>query len=239
MDWFSYLVAGIMVYLALGMFVIGMAYQIFKWFRVPQSRVRTGYFPKPDTSEERWVKMAEDSFVFPQVVRFDPWMWVFTVLFHLGLLGAFVGHLRLIQEFTPLVSLLGSKGMDRFASWSGGFMGVILMAGLLYYLLRRLTFPYRALSVPEDYLLLVLLILTVIMGNLMRFFGDIDVGDYRAYLQSLIIFRPSFPPALADSSTKWALILHVLFANLVLILFPFSKLIHVIATFPANWAKRR
>jgi nitrate reductase gamma subunit len=166
-------------------------------------------------------------------------MWFFTILFHFGLLGAFVGHLRLLQEFTPLVSLLGPKGMDWFASWSGGFMGVVLIAGLLYYLLRRLNFPFRELSVPEDYILLVLLILTVVMGNLMRFTGDIHVGGYRAYLQSLLSFRPAFPEALAASSTKWALVFHVLFANLVFIFFPFSKLVHVIATFPANLARRR
>jgi nitrate reductase gamma subunit len=166
-------------------------------------------------------------------------MWFFTILFHFGVLGAFVGHLRLLQEFTPLVSLLGPKGMDWFASWSGGFMGVVLIVGLLYYLLRRLNFPFRELSVSEDYILLILLILTVIMGNLMRFFGDIPVADYRTYLQSLLIFRPAFPEALAASSTKWALVLHVLFANLVFVFFPFSKLVHVIATFPANLARRR
>jgi nitrate reductase gamma subunit len=166
-------------------------------------------------------------------------MWIFTILFHFGLLGAFVGHLRLLQEFTPLVDLLGSKGMDRFAFWSGGLMGIALIVGLLYYLFRRLNFPFRELSVPEDYILLVLLILTVVMGNLMRFAGDIHVGEYRAYLQSLLSFRPAFPEALAASSTKWALVFHVLFANLVFIFFPFSKLVHVIATFPANLARRR
>ncbi|OGP67479.1 MAG: hypothetical protein A2169_12310 [Deltaproteobacteria bacterium RBG_13_47_9] len=239
MDWFSYLVAGIMVYFSVAVFLIGMAYQAYQWLKAPNVKFRTGYFPKPDTSGERWVKVAQDSFVFPQVIRFDRWMWIFTILFHLGLLGAFVGHLRLIQEFTPLVSLLGPKGMDRFASWSGGLMGVVLMAGLIYYLLRRITFPYKELSVPEDYLLLILLLLTVIMGNLLRFWGEVHVGDYRGYLQSWMAFQPSFPPALADSPIKWVLVLHVLFANFVLILFPFSKLVHVIATFPANWAKRR
>lgn len=239
MDWFSYLVAGIMVYVAVAVFIIGVTFQIYQWLGAPKTRIKTGYFPKPATTGERWLKVAEDSFVFPEVIKFDRWMWFFTILFHFGLLSAFVGHLRLLQEFTPLVSLLGPKGMDRFASWSGGFMGVVLIAGLLYYLLRRLNFPFRELSVSEDYILLILLILTVIMGNLMRFFGDIPVADYRTYLQSLLIFRPAFPEALAASSTKWALILHVLFANLVFIFFPFSKLVHVIATFPANLARRR
>jgi nitrate reductase gamma subunit len=239
MDWFSYLVAGIMVYVAVAIFIIGMAYQVYEWLRSPKTRIKTGYFPKPSASGERWLKVAEDSFIFPQVIEFDRWMWVFTILFHFGLLGAFVGHLRLLQEFTPLVDLLGSKGMDRFAFWSGGLMGIVLMGGLIYYLLRRLNFPFREVSVPEDYILLVLLILTVVMGNLMRFAGDIHVGDYRAYLQSLLSFRPAFSEALTGSPTKWALVFHVLFANLVFILFPFSKLVHVIATFPTNLARRR
>jgi len=239
MDWFSFLVAGVMVYGAVAVFAIGMGFQIFQWLRSPKTRVKTGYFPKPRTAGERWLKVAEDSLVFPEVIKFDRWMWVFTILFHFGLLGAFVGHLRLLQEFTPLVELLGSKGMDRFASWSGGFMGVVLLVGLLYYLFRRLTFPFKKVSVPEDYILLGLLMVTVVMGNLMRFFGDIHVGDYRAYLESLWMFRPAFPEALAASSTKWALVFHVLFANLIFIFFPFSKLVHVIATFPANLARRR
>lgn len=239
MDWFSYLVAGMMVYVAVGVFAIGMGFQIFQWLGAPKTKIKTGYFPKPRTTGERWLKVAADSFVFPEVIKFDRWMWIFTILFHFGLLGAFVGHLRLLQEFTPLVDLLGSKGMDRFALWSGGFMGVVLIVGLLYYFLRRLNFPFREVSVPEDYILLVLLILTVVMGNLMRFFGDIHVAEYRAYLQSLLNFQPAFPEALAASSAKWILVFHVLLANLVFIFFPFSKLVHVIATFPANLARRR
>ena len=118
-------------------------------------------------------------------------------------------------------------------------MGVVLIVGLIYYFIRRLTFPYSDLSVSEDYILLILLILTVVMGNLMRFFGDIHVADYRAFLQSLLTFSPAFPDALATSSTRWVLVFHVLSANLVFVFFPFSKLVHVIATFPANLARRR
>jgi len=239
MDWFSYLVAGIMVYVAVAVFLIGMAYQVYQWLQAPKARFKTGLFPKPNTTVARWVKVAEDSLIFPQVILFDRWMWVLTIVFHFGLLGAFVGHLRLVHEFTPLVNVLGSKGMDQFTRWSGGIMGIALILGLIYYLLRRLTFPYKELSVLEDYILLILLILTVILGNLMRFFGDIHVADYRAYVQSLMVFEPALPPVLAASSNKWALLFHVLFANLLLICFPFSKLVHVIATFLSNLTRRR
>ncbi|MCJ7545813.1 MAG: respiratory nitrate reductase subunit gamma [Deltaproteobacteria bacterium] len=238
MDWFSYLVAGIMVYVAGAIFILGMTYQIYQWLRAPKTRIKTGVFPKPGSAVTRWGEVAIDSFTFPQAMKADRTMWVFTILFHFALLGAFVGHLRLIHEITPLFNFLGTQGMDQFAFWSGSLMGILLMVALIYYLLRRLVSPYKEISVPEDFILLLLLILVVVMGDYMRFLGKVHTTDYRAYLQSLIALRPAFPKVLADSSTKWALVLHVLFANLLFIYFPFSKLVHLIATFPANLARR-
>lgn len=238
MDWFSYLVAGVMVYLAVAIFIFGMAYQIYQWLRAPKARFKTGVFPKPNSAAVRWMRVGIDSLTFPQVVKVDRWVWAFTILFHFALLGAFVGHLRLIQEFTPLLNILGPKGMDQLAFWSGGLMGIFLMVALIYYLFRRLIPPYKEISVPEDYILLFLLLLVVVMGNHMRFLGKVHVADYRMYLQSLLAFNPAFPKALVDSPTKWVLVFHVLFANLLFIYFPFSKLVHLIATFPANLVRR-
>jgi len=238
MDWFSYLVAGIMVYVAVAVFVLGISYRVYQWLQAPKTRIKTGVFPKPNTTTARWGRVAVDSFVFPQVLKADRSIWAFTILFHFALLGAFVGHLRLIQEFSFMADFLGSKGMDQLSLWGGGVMGILLMVALAYYFFRRLFSPYKEISVPEDYLLLLLLILAVFMGNHMRFLGKVHTADYRVYLQSLIAFRPGFTKALADSSTKWALVSHILFANLLLIYFPFSKLIHVIAAFPANLARR-
>ncbi len=238
MDWFSYLAAGLMVYVAVGIFFSGMTYRVYQWLSAPRGRFRTGVFPKPRSSGTRWLKVTMDSFIFPDAMSHDRWMWLFTVLFHLGLLGAFVGHLRLIHEFTPLMSALGERGMDQLSLLGGGVMGIALIVALSFYLLRRLTPPYKEMSILEDYLLLILLILIVVMGNHMRFAGNVHTNDYRAYVQSLLNLKPAFSPALADSSIKSALVFHVLFVNLLLIYFPFSKLVHVIATFPANLVKR-
>lgn len=239
MDWVSYLVAGIMVYVAVAVFALGMSYRVFQWVSSPTVPVKTGVFPKASTLGGRWFRVARDAFIFPEAITYDRGMWLFTILFHVGLLGAFVGHLRLIHEFTPLADLLGAKGMDQLSLLGGGVMGIILIVALAFYLLRRLISPYKEMSILEDYLLLILLILIVVMGNHMRFAGDVHASEYRSYVQSLLILKPAFPPALAESSIKSALVFHVLFANLLLIYFPFSKLVHLIATFPANLAKRR
>lgn len=234
MDWFSYLVAGILVYVAVAVFLLGTAYRIYQWFRVARSSVKLGMFPRPKNKWARGIKLVKDSFLYPQVLDVDATMWFFVLLLHIGGIGAFVGHLRLFNEFTPIANALGEEGMAQFALWTGGTVGIILLVSVTYLILRRFKSPYKDLSTPEDYLLLVLVLVILLFGNHLRFFGDVHVAEYREYIHSLLAFRPAFPEAIAESSTKWVLVSHVLTANLLFIYFPFSKLIHSIGTFAGN-----
>jgi nitrate reductase gamma subunit len=234
MDWFSFLVAGILVYVAVAVFILGIAYRIYQWFRMKSSSVKLGMFPKPKNRWARGIKLVKDSFLYPQVREVDVTMWFFVLLLHIGGIGAFVGHLRLFREFTPIANALGEDGMAQFALWSGGTIGIILLISVTYFILRRFKSPYKDLSIPEDYLLLVLILIILLFGNHLRFFGDVHVAEYREYIHSLLVFRPAFPEAIAESATKWVLVSHVLTANILLIYFPFSKLVHSIGTFTAN-----
>ena len=96
MDWFSYLVAGIMVYLVVAIFIVGMAYQIFRWLRAPKTRIKTGVFPKPKSAAARWIRVGIDSFTFPQVVKVDRWAWIFTIPAAAFLAGLFYSLCGLI-----------------------------------------------------------------------------------------------------------------------------------------------
>jgi len=223
-----------MVYIAVAVLVLGTAYRLYQWLRMPRSNVKLGIFPKARNSGTRLLKLGKDSFLFPQVTDVDRPMWLFVILLHLAIIMAFVGHLRLIREFTPLANALGAEGMDQFSLISGGTIGIIFLLSAFYLFMRRFKSPYKELSTPEDYLLLILILLVILLGNHLRFFGDMHVTEYREYVQSLLAFRPSFPPALAASGTKWVLSTHVLFANLLAIYFPFSKLVHFVGTFAVN-----
>ena len=234
MDWFSYLVAGILVYVAVAVFLLGTAYRIYQWFRVARSSVKLGMFPRPKNKWARGIKLVKDSLLYPQVLEVDATMWLFVLLLHIGGIGAFVGHLRLFNEFTPIANALGEEGMAQFALWTGGTVGIILLVSVTYLILRRFKSPYKDLSIPEDYLLLVLVLVILLFGNHLRFFGDVHVAEYREYIHSLLAFRPAFPETIAESSTKWVLVSHVLTSNLLFIYFPFSKLIHSIGTFAGN-----
>lgn len=234
MDTLSFVVAGLMVYVAVAVFFIGMAYRVYNWYSTPRANIRLGMFPQPKTGFGKTLKTVTDSIFFPQVLDVEPIMWVTAITFHIAGLLIFFGHLRLIKEFTPIVSALGKENMDTLAYLTGGGFGIIVTVAALYYLIRRFKSPYKELSVPEDYLLLVLILLVITLGNHLRLTSHLDVSVYRNYVQSVLLFRPSFDPALAASSAKWSLVIHVFLANLLLMYFPFSKLTHMIGAFIIN-----
>ena len=155
-------------------------------------------------------------------------------LFHFSLATILIAHFRLVREFTPVVNVIGKEGMESLGAIAGGTMGVILLITVLYYLLRRFFSPYKDLSVFDDYFIIFLLIVLIALGDHLRFFAPFSVEDYRAYVQSLLVFNPSFPETIANSGAKWVLVMHVFFVNLFVIYFPFSKLTHAIGTFAVN-----
>lgn len=234
MDWFSYIASGLLVYVGIAVFVIGMAWRVWTWSRTPRSAVRLGLFPKPKSSVGRFGKLVTDTFVAPQSARIEPVMWAFAFAFHVAALAAFVGHLRLLHEFTPLVAILGEEGMNSFAAWAGSIAGSIMLVGVVFWIVRRTFGAYKSLSVPEDYLLLFLLLGIIVLGDHLRFFGGIHGPSYIEWFQSLLAFRPDFPPEIANSPSKWVLDGHMILVSVFLIYFPFSKLTHTIGAFATN-----
>ncbi len=234
MNWLSFLLAGVLVYVAVAIFLVGTVFRVYYWLKVPRSGVKLGIFPQASGRRGRFFQWTKDTFLFPQVLDVDRPMWLFVILLHVGGVAAFVGHLRLIQEFTPLANALGEHGMEQFSLISGGIVGIVLLVSLLYLLVRRFKSPYRDMSTPEDYFLLILILMVVLMGNHLRFFGQVDVEAYRVYIHSLLTFSPEFPTELAESGTRWVLVTHVTLSNLLLIYLPFSKLVHYIGTYAVN-----
>lgn len=225
------------VYLGLAVFIIGMAWRVYQWSTTPKSAVRLGMFPKPATKTGRFFKMLKDTFIAPQSARIEPKMYFFAMLFHVAALGAFVGHLRILGEYPILPELLGGEqGMNTFAAWAGSIAGTLMLVGIIYWIARRTFGPYKNLSVPEDYLLLFLLFGVIAMGDHLRFVygGTVHADTYQAWFQSLLAFKPAFPAKLLASNVGVSLGTHMLFTDLFLMYFPFSKLVHAIGSFTSN-----
>jgi nitrate reductase gamma subunit len=68
---------------------------------------------------------------------------------------------------------------------------------------------------------------------------DIPVDDYRTYLSSLIAFSPVIPDGITQSPHYVLVALHIFLANIVLMLMPFSKIVHMVFTFLSLNLKRK
>ena len=230
-----YLILVPMVYLAAAVFVLGTAVRLVKLFTGPQQATSLQIYP---ARKPALLFALSDTFLFPTVRRHKPVLWVFLVLFHLCLLLLIIGHLELLAEFDFLQIIPHEPFLG------GGFVGLCAAICLLFFLLRRLQSPVKELSVPEDYYLLILLFLIVIFGSELDwarrwyYYEELMVDDYRAYLMSLLMLRPELPAAVTDSGHGFMLVLHVFFANLFLLIFPFTHTLHTFLALPANRLRR-
>ena len=235
MDSIIYFILVPMVYIASAVFIIGIAVRIVKLLQEPKQLTTLQIFPE---KRPRWLWALYDALLFPTVRRHKPLLWVFLMAFHICLVLLLIGHLELIAEFESL------QVISHEVFIGGGWVGLITALCLLYFLFRRLISPVKDLSVPEDYYLLILLFLIVIFGSQMDwarqwyFYEEMTVEDYRGYLYSLLILEPDLPYAVTDSGHSFMLVLHVLFANIFLMVFPFSQLMHAILSIPMNKLRR-
>lgn len=182
-----------------------------------------------------------EMFLLPKVLKNHPVHWVFLMAFHVAFLLLILGHFELIGE----ISVLQLVGHQVFLG--GGAIGIILCVALLFFLFRRFHSPIRGISEAEDYYILILLFLVVLFGSQLHLarrlfdYSTIDVAEYREYLSSLLAFRPVLPEVFTEDCVghSFLLVLHVFFANLFLMLFPSSKMMHSLLAFPLNRLKRR
>ena len=224
-----------MVYIAFAVFFIGTAIRLIKIFREPKHPTTLQIFPE---KEPKWLWALHDTFLFPSVRRHKPVLWIFLMLFHIGLLLLIIGHLELFEEFAVFQIIPHQVFLGQ------GYIGLVLSITLLYFLFRRFLSPVKELSVPEDYYLLILLFLVVVFGSEMdwarRWYGyeELVVEDYQAYLLSLLYLRPELPDAMTESGHSFMLVLHIFFANLFLMFFPFSQSMHSFLSLPMNKLRR-
>jgi len=235
METLTYFVLVPMVYIAALVFLCGTAWRIYSILSRPAFAPTLKIFPERHPA---WLYALTDAFLLPMVRRHNPVLWVFLMLLHTTIGLLILGHLELFAEMPWL------QVWPHEIFLGGGYVGVLSFVCLLFLLFRRFAPPAKDLSVPEDYFLLLVLLLTVIFGAEMHLarriydFSSMSVSEYREYLMSLVSFAPSVD-AVTGSGHSFMLTLHVFFANLFIMVFPFSKMMHAVLSIPANMMRRR
>lgn len=226
-------IIGPAVYLAVGIFTSGLAWRLGRWFIVAPSPVRSGIFPRP-TRGTRGFRVIADCLFFPQLIRSDLYLWAAAFLFHLSLLGVLLGHLHLLFRFP--------ENLESWVSVASAPAGLALGAAwtlsAAYLLARRFTPSGRDVSQLSDYLILLLIMSIALTGISLKMFSPLDLGVYQVYLQNLLALRPHLPAPLLASPHQRLFAAHLLSVNLLLVCFPFSKLVHCFGSFITNWIRR-
>lgn len=224
-----------MVYFAVAVFIIGTCIRLINIFKAPPQPTTLQIYPQ---KKNRFLGTLFDALLFPTVRRHKPLLWMFLVVFHIGLILLFVGHLELIWDLAVFQVIPHDPFLGK------GFLGLTLSICLLFFLFRRFLSPVKELSVPEDYYLLILLFLIVIFGSEMNwsrriyFYEELTVDDYREYFISLLTLKPALPDNIIFSGHSFMLVLHTFLANLFLIFFPFSQSMHAFLSLPVNKLRR-
>jgi len=180
-----------------------------------------------------------DALGMPQVRRRDPVFWAFLVVFHLGLLGIVLGHVDILPE----VSIVGEASRDMVGA---GVFGLMVTVPVFYFIGRRFRSPVREISTPGDFLLLLLLLFTFLLGDLMSWGNSwttqgfvMTKADFARYFDGLLRFRFEDPRAYLHGTHYHFLTLHLLLAEAVLMVLPFTKVMHAFLSIPVNAVRRR
>jgi nitrate reductase gamma subunit len=222
MGLFQLLVAVILPYLTVLVVVVGLVYRIRRWQKAAVGNM--ALYPASSSSRgEMWRKVLGEIALFSSFRKEHRDLWARTWFLHVSLVVIVLGHSRLVTDW-PLRVLLGmsAASVQSLSAWSGGILGLVAMLACALLLYRRLTVRrVREISTGEDYLVMSLLLLILITGNIIRFFGHFDVTVAQTYFASLVTFGPIRPPA--DPTV----LLHFLLVQMLLIYLPFGKLLHV------------
>jgi len=155
------------------------------------------------------------------------------ILFHIGILGLFFGHL--VGLLTPVVvwDTLGVSHSVKqaVAMAAGGIMGMLCLAGLLILLHRRLTHPRIAHATrPGDKILLLWLLVTLLLGlsTIVLSAGHMDghmMVLFMTWAQHIFTFRGDAASYIADAPVLFKA--HLFMGMTLFVIFPFTRLVHV------------
>jgi len=207
----------ILFYLATVVFFAGLGYRIWLYAHTP-APLKIPTTPAPVTRSGVVWRMAREVVFFQSLFKSNKWIWLLGWVFHVALLLVLLRHLRYFTEpVWRLVDAIQPFGM---------YAGFAMLAGLLALWVRRVGVErIRYISGPSDHLMLLLLIAIAASGLLMRFVQHTDIIALKEFVLGLLYFSPQpLPP-------DPLLLIHLGLVIALLVVFPFSKLLHAPGVF--------
>jgi nitrate reductase gamma subunit len=211
------IVFAILFYLATLLLVVGLIYRINTYARTP-SPLKIPTTPAPTTTGGVVLRMTREVVFFESLFKANLWIWVFGMMFHASMALVVLRHLRYFTE--PVWAWVA------FVQPFGMYAGITMLLGLLGLWGRRLFVErIRYISTPSDHLMLLLLIGIAASGLMMKFAVHTDVIAVKSYFLGLMGLNIQALPV------DLLLIVHLSLVATLLVVFPFSKLLHAPGVF--------
>jgi nitrate reductase gamma subunit len=207
----------LLFYFATATIVAGLVYRIRLYAKTP-APLRIPTTPAPTTQAGVVKRMFFEITLFNSLFKSNKWIWLFGWVFHAALLFVLLRHLRYFTDpvwsWVALIQPLGA------------YAAFAMVAGLAGLWARRfLVDRVRYISSPSDHLMLALLIAIGLTGLGMKYVAHTDIVAVKAFFLGLMYF--DWQPLPADPLLN----LHLLLVALLMIIFPFSKLLHAPGVF--------
>ncbi len=223
-------------YIALVFALACVVARLISIFRSPAPPWQLAVYPAPKSA---FGAAMRDAFGMPQVRRRDPVFWVFLMMFHAGLIGLVLNHFDIL----PQIHLVNETSRHMLGA---GVIGLMVTIPVFYFIGRRFKSPVREISTPGDYLLLLLLLFTFLLGDLMSWGNSWTVQGFvmtkqgfARYFDGLLRLRFEDPRLYLRGTHYHFLTLHLLLAELTLMVLPFTKVMHAFLSIPVNVIRRR
>ncbi|MEE4243421.1 MAG: sulfate reduction electron transfer complex DsrMKJOP subunit DsrM [Desulfopila sp.] len=251
-----YLFGVALPYLALLIFLVGFIYKVVGWAKSPvpfsiqtscgQGKsldfIKHNRLEAPNTTSEVVARMALEILTFRSLFRntkseiYDgpkityessKWLWLFALMFHYSFLVIVVRHLRLFFNPVPewITWLEMGDGIFQVGAPNWYVTDVLLVVAVVYLFGRRIwNANIRYISLINDFFPLVLIFGIAATGILMRYVlrTDIDIVNIKSLAVGLVTFSP-----VIGSEIGAIFYIHVFLVCVLLIYFPFSKLMHL------------
>ena len=200
------------LYAATAVLVAGLVRKIVQYARTP-APLKIPTTPAPLSRTGVVGRLIREVVLFESLFKASKWTWLFGWIFHAALLIVLIGHLRYFTEpvWVPVALIQGIAP----------YVGLAMIVGLAGLWARRvLVDRVRYISAPSDHLMLALLVAIGASGLAMRFAVHTDIVALKAFALGLVRF--DWQPIPSDA----VLLLHLGLVAALMVVFPFSKLLH-------------
>ena len=207
----------VLFYVATIVFVGGLGMRIRQYANTP-APLKIPTTPAPTTRSGVAFRLAREVVLFESLFKANKWIWLFGWLFHAALLLVVLRHVRyFVDPVWSVIVLVQPFGV---------YAGFAMVAGLLGLWARRILVPrIRYISAPSDHLMLALLVAIGVSGLVMKYVARTDIVAVKAFFMGLMRF--DWQPLPADP----VLLVHLTLVAALMIIFPFSKLLHAPGVF--------